>query len=83
MTITETPTIVGHKVHICSIEHKYGVTTLVHATHDGLMDAFYEWIVENWTLSAGIPRDKSKAIEEYFDLFSGESYWVDEITIGN
>jgi hypothetical protein len=47
------------------------------------MDAFYEWIVENWTLSAGIPRDKSKAIEEYFDVFRGESYWADEITIGN
>ncbi len=78
---TDTASIVGQKVHICSIDHKYGVATLVHATHDGLMNAFYEWIVDNWTLSAGIPRDKSQAIEEYFDLFSGESYWIDEVKV--
>lgn len=81
MTVTDTPTIVGETVHICSIDHKYGVTTLVHATNEGLMEAFYEWVVENWTLSAGIPRDMTQAIEEYFDLFSGESYWIDTVKV--
>lgn len=67
----------GEPVFIVSIDHRYGNTASVHATIEGAKRFIYEWVVDNWTLSAGIPTDYDTAIAEYFDLFSGESVTIE------
>ena len=63
-------------VFVVSIDHRYGNTTSVHATIEGAKRFIYEWVVENWTLSTDVPADYDQAIEQYFDLFSGESVTI-------
>ena len=60
-------------VFVASIDHRYGETISVHTTIEGAKRSIHQWIVDNWTLSAGIPTDYDQAIAEYFDEFSGES----------
>jgi len=74
-------TMIGKTVHVVSIEHKYGTSTFVHSTAKGAEFALYEWVVGEWTLDQGYPTDHIKAITEYFDVFAGESYSIEEVTI--
>jgi hypothetical protein len=67
---------IGTHVYVVNIEHRYGNTMSVHATVEGATEFVYKWVVDYWTLSAGIPTDREKAIAEYFDLFTGESYSI-------
>lgn len=74
-------TIVGAGVYVVNIDHRYGNTTSVHTTIEGAKRFIYEWVVDNWTLSAGIPHDYDQAIAEYFDLFSGESVTIEPTNV--
>lgn len=74
-------TMIGKTVHVVSIEHKYGTNTFVHSTAKGAELGLYEWVVGEWTLDEGIPTDHIKAITEYFDVFAGESYSIEAVTI--
>lgn len=74
-------TIIGAGVYVVNIDHRYGNTTSVHATIKGAKRSIYEWVVDNWTLSAGIPQDYDQAIAEYFDLFSGESVTIEPTNV--
>lgn len=65
--------VVHTPVFVANIDHRYGNTVSVHASVEGAKRFIYEWVVENWTLSQGIPKDYEQAIAEYFDLFGGES----------
>lgn len=67
---------IGTGVYVVSIDSRYGNTVSVHASVEGAKRFIYEWVVENWTLAQGIPKDQDEAIAEYFDLFSGESQFI-------
>jgi phenolic acid decarboxylase len=68
--------IVGAGVYVVSLNNRYGTSISVHTTMEGAKKFIYDWVVDNWTLSAGIPNDHDQAIAEYFDLFSGESMFI-------
>jgi len=72
---------IGTGVYVVSIDHRYGNTVSVHSSVEGAKRFIYEWVVENWTLSQGIPKDQEEAIAKYFDLFSGESMFIYPINV--
>jgi hypothetical protein len=77
VTTSETPSIVGQTVHIVALDTKYGMTVIVCATPEGLEEAFYGWLKENWTLDEPIPAAVDEAAEMYFDDWGGDSYWFE------
>jgi hypothetical protein len=74
-------TTIGTGVYVAHINHRYGTTISVHTTVEGAKQSIYNWVVDNWTLSAGIPQDHDQAVAEYFDLFSGESMFIEPTNV--
>jgi hypothetical protein len=68
-------------VHVLSIDHKYGTTTFANATAEGLSQAFYLWVKDQWG-DDGLPDDHNEAIETYFDDHPDDTYWVDIVEVG-
>lgn len=70
-------------VYVVILDSRYGRMVSGHKTHSEALDYVYDWVVNYWTLSEGIPRDKDKAISEYFEFFEGESYEIYPIGTAN
>ena len=69
-------------VFTATISHKYGISTYVSLTEDGLEEQIYDYVKEWWDQWENIPempKDKAKAIEVYFEFqneYAGRE-WID------
>lgn len=78
---------IGDTVHVVTIEHRHGLDTSVHATHDGACKRLYDWVNYEWDeemrdAQGGVlarPKDPEEMVEMYFEYVDSETYYLDPV----